>query len=95
LLLVGFFGLQALDALTTLGFLKAGVAEANPLMRWAMAGTGQPGLGLAAAKALGLAAAVWAWRSGRHRLLRKINLLFAACVAWNLVAWWAATGAVR
>ncbi|MBZ5579010.1 MAG: DUF5658 family protein [Acidobacteriia bacterium] len=88
MLLCQFAGLQVLDAVTTLWFLHRGVAEANPLMGWALAWGAQPVWGLAAAKALGLAPALWAWHSRRHRLLRRINLLFAACVAWNLAAGW-------
>jgi hypothetical protein len=29
---------------------------------------------------------VYAWKSRRLRLLRRANLFFAACVAWNLLA---------
>jgi hypothetical protein len=29
--------------------------------------------------------ALMAWRLGRCRILRKINFLYAACVAWNLL----------
>ena len=86
MLLLQFTGLQILDALTTLWFLGHGVAEANPVVRWALAWIGQPAVALAAVKAAGFAPALWAWRSGRHGLLRRINLLFAACVAWNLAA---------
>ncbi|PWU03957.1 MAG: hypothetical protein C5B51_17855, partial [Terriglobia bacterium] len=63
-----------------------GVSEANPLIRAALALSWAPVLVLAAAKALGLVAALMAWRSRRFPLLRKINVLFAACVAWNLLA---------
>jgi len=85
MLLMQFVGLQIADAVTTLLFLRHGVDEANPLIRLAMAMFGQPALGLAIAKALGIGVALVAWRTGRCGLLRKINLLFAACVAWNLL----------
>jgi hypothetical protein len=86
MLLIQFVGLQIADALTTLVFLQRGVGEANPLIRVALAMFGQPALGLAIAKALGIGVALVAWRTGRCGMLRKINLLFAACVAWNLLA---------
>ena len=92
MLLFQFAGLQILDAATTLWFLHRGVAEANPLIAWALVWGAQPFWGLAAAKALGFAPAVWAWRSGRHGLLRRVNLLFAVCVAWNLAAVWLVPG---
>ena len=88
MLLLQFAVLQVLDAATTLWFLQHGVAEANPLLRWAFALSDQPALALAATKSLGLAPAVWAWRSGRHGVLRKVNLWFVGCVAWNLMAVW-------
>ena len=81
-----FVCLQAMDALTTLLFLRHGVGEANPLIRAALAG--DPKLVLALAKILAVALGTVAWRSGRRRLLWKMNVLFALCVAWNLVAAW-------
>lgn len=88
MLLLKFALLQALDGWTTWWFLHAGVAEANPLIRSALERCAQPALALLGAKAIGLLPAWWAWRSGRHGLLRKINWLFAACVMWNLAALW-------
>ena len=75
-----------MDALTTLLFLHHGVAEGNPLIRATLAGSAQPGMALAMAKGFAIALATFAWRSGRTRLLRKVNVLFALCVIWNLVA---------
>ena len=86
MLLIQFVVLQIADAVTTLVFLQHGVNEANPLIHMALALFGQPVLGLALAKALGIGVALLAWRTGRCGILRKINLLFAACVAWNLLA---------
>jgi hypothetical protein len=83
--LLQFAILQLLDAVTTLVFLRHGIEEANPLIRQLLAGGG-PALALAGPKILALAGAFYAWRSGRERLLRRINVLFAACVAWNIVA---------
>jgi hypothetical protein len=84
--LLAFVFLQAMDVLTTLLFLHNGVTEANPLIRAVLAGPVHPGLSLLLAKCFSVALATFAWRSGRTNLLSKMNLLFAACVAWNLVA---------
>lgn len=84
-LLLAFVCLQIMDALTTMVFLRFGLLEGNPLIRLAL-GAAQPALALVAAKVLALALGVFAWRSGRTGLLRKMNVLFGACVAWNLAA---------
>lgn len=87
MLLIQFVFLQLCDVLTTLAFLSFGVAEANPIARAALgAAQTNPALGLIALKAVGLVCGWYAWRSGRHRLLSRINVLFAACVAWNVIA---------
>jgi hypothetical protein len=88
MILLSFICLQALDGLTTLLFLRHGVGEANPLIRAALAGAADPRIALALTKLLAVALGIVAWRSGRKRLLWKMNLLFALCVAWNLVAAW-------
>jgi hypothetical protein len=85
-ILLVFIGLQAMDLLTTLLFLHHGVAEGNPMIRAALAGSSQPGLMLALAKGFAIALATVAWLSGRTALLRKVNLVFTLCVVWNLVA---------
>lgn len=77
--------LQALDILTTMAFLLAGVQEANPLVRGIMGWTGHPLTALAPVKLGALALGVVCWRSGRIRLLRKANAFFALLVAWNLL----------
>ena len=84
MVLFKFAVLQALDLLTTLWFLHAGIAEANPMLERVLALGSPPVVALGGAKMAALAPAWWAWRSGRHGLLRKVNLLFAACVVWNL-----------
>jgi hypothetical protein len=81
-----FIALQFCDALTTLVFLRHGVAEANPLIRFALRLSTSPALPLLAVKAAGCGLAYFAWRSHRRRLLCRVNCFFAACVAWNLVA---------
>ncbi len=80
-----------MDALTTVVFLHLGVQEGNPLIRAALAGFATPELALALPKIVAVALGLLAWRSGRMRLLRTMNVLFALCVAWNVVAICSAT----
>lgn len=84
--LILFLLLQAGDLATTLAFLHRGVAEANPLVAAALRGPLHPALALAAVKAAGCALAWLAWKTGRARLLRRANLFFALCIAWNVAA---------
>ncbi len=86
MLLLEFVALQLADCLSTLAFLHGGVGEGNPLIRAALAFTGQPATALVLTKVLGIALAMVAWRTGRLQLLRRVNVLFAAAVVWNLVA---------
>lgn len=85
--LLEFICLQALDAFTTLLFLGRGVAEGNPLVRAALgASQAGPALPLVLVKLAGVLVAFYAYRSGRSKMLRRINVFFAVCVAWNLAA---------
>jgi hypothetical protein len=81
-----FAALQVCDVLTTILFLRHGVAEANPLMRAAITVASHPLIALALPKLAALGLALYAVSSGRTRLLSRINVLFTCCVAWNLVA---------
>lgn len=81
--LIQFACLQLLDLLTTLVFLNCGVAEGNPLVRLVLRGSQHPAAILLALKAVACAFAFYSWRTGRTRLLGRINLLFSACVVWN------------
>jgi hypothetical protein len=85
-LLGQFIYLQMLDVLTTLAFLTGGLKEVNPLVCLLMSSAGSPLAGLVAAKLFAFALAGYCWRSGRQRLLGRVNLFYAALVAWNLVA---------
>ena len=78
--------LQVIDLLSTLAFLLSGVEEANPLVRAAIRLAGDPLRGLLLVKcvALGLGL-ICLWR-GRIQLLRRINVFFAALIAWNLIS---------
>ncbi|MEO8369848.1 MAG: DUF5658 family protein [Candidatus Solibacter sp.] len=81
-----FAALQAADLVTTLAFLKAGVAEANPLVMALIHALGQPAPAVLLVKVAGCLMAYYAWRTQRFRLLRRANVFFALCAAWNLLA---------
>ena len=85
-LLTQFAYLQLLDLLTTLTFLASGVGEANPLIRFMIAGAGSALGGLLAAKFVALGLAFHCWRGQRLRLLGRVNLFYAGLVTWNLIA---------
>jgi hypothetical protein len=85
-MLLLFILLQLLDAGTTMFFLHHGVAEGNPLIRSLFGILTGPAMGLAVAKLVGVVLAFFAWRTGRQRLLSRVNVVFAACVMWNLAA---------
>ena len=85
-LLLQFSYLQVLDFLTTVAFLVNGIEEANPVVRWALRLSHNPISGLVLVKVLAILLGFSCWRMGRERLLSRINLVFAALVAWNLVA---------
>ena len=86
MLLFTFVSLQLMDALTTLFFLSHGIREANPLIAALLQISNHAEWALATPKLFAVALAIYAWRSGRSRLLRKMNVVFAACVAWNVAA---------
>jgi hypothetical protein len=85
-LLLGFLMLQLLDGWTTMLFLHRGVAEGNPLLSFVFHFSLNPALSLVLVKLAAAGLALYAWRSGRTRLLARANWFFCACVAWNLVA---------
>ncbi len=85
-LLLQFSYLQILDYLTTIAFLSLGVQEGNPLVRWSMDLAPSPLLGLAGVKLVALMMGVYCLKMGKERLLSRVNIMFAALVAWNLVA---------
>jgi hypothetical protein len=85
-LILQFSYLQVLDFLTTIAFLLNGVREANPLVKTAIAVSASPIAGLVAVKILAVMLGLYCWRVGKHALLARTNVLFAALIAWNLVA---------
>lgn len=78
--------LQVLDFLTTVAFLVNGVREGNPLVRMALSLPLNPIESLLVVKLLAFLLGIYCWRVGKRQLLLRINLLFAALVAWNLIA---------
>lgn len=78
--------LQALDFLTTIAFLLNGVEEGNPLVRWAIQAAPSPIAGLLIVKLIALGLGVLCWHRGKLGLLTKMNIGFAALIAWNLVS---------
>lgn len=90
--LAQFVYLQVLDVLTTMAFLLNGVAESNPVVRWAMRSAPDPFSGLVLLKIAALGLGGYCMLSARTKLLRKVNLFFAGLVAYNLVALILASG---
>ena len=85
-LLWQFSYLQLLDILTTIAFLLVGVQEGNPVVRLALSVAPNPFVGLGVVKLAGLGLGLMCALRGKHALLSRINILFAAVVVWNLVA---------
>ena len=85
-LFVQYSYLQILDFLTTLAFLLHGVKEGNPIVRWFIDTSASPLHGLIVIKLLALALGLLVWIRGNRKLLAVMNVLFAALVAWNLIA---------
>lgn len=85
-LLIQYSYLQLLDLLTTMAFLLQGVREGNPLVRFAIETAPSPVSGLFAVKAMALLLGCYCWRTRKAALLGKVNVLFAALIAWNLLA---------
>jgi hypothetical protein len=90
--LAQFVYLQLLDVLTTVAFLLNGVAESNPVVRWAMEAAPNPFSGLILVKVAALALGVYCMLSARQQLLKKVNIFFAGLVAYNLLALILASG---
>jgi hypothetical protein len=84
--LTNFAYLQILDLLTTMAFLMLGVAEANPIVVFAMSVAPNRFWGLVAAKLAAMMLGLYCWIAGRERTLGRINILFAVVVVWNLWA---------
>lgn len=85
-LILQYSYLQVLDFLTTVAFLMTGVKEGNPVVRAVLAYSPSAVMGLMVIKVAAVMLGVYCWRMGRQRTLQRINILFAAVIAWNLVA---------
>jgi|SRR5947209_7143092 len=85
-LLVQYSYLQILDFLTTIAFLLSGIKEGNPLVRLAMSFSPSAVVGLMLVKTAAVILGLYCWRMRRERVLIRINILFAAVIAWNMVA---------
>jgi hypothetical protein len=81
-----FIVLQCLDVLTTLIFLNHGMAEGNPVVRWALSRAHAPWVGLAVSKLVAAMIGHYCWRSRRITLLKRANAGYSLVVGWNLVA---------
>ena len=90
--LAQFIYLQILDVLTTVAFLLNGVAESNPVVKWAMRAAPDPFSGLILLKVAALGLGVYCMLSARQQLLQKVNVFFAGLVAYNLLALILASG---
>jgi len=84
--LVQYSYLQVLDFLTTTVFLMHGLQEANPMVRLALQWAPNPMGGLLLVKLAAVGLGLYCWKVGKQRLLSRVNILFAALVAWNLAA---------
>jgi hypothetical protein len=84
-ILLQFVYWQAMDVLSTLAFLLSGVREGNPFVRWAIQTAPDPLTGLVAVKVFAILLGLTCWGTNRMKLLSRVNLFFAALVAWNLV----------
>lgn len=78
--------LQVLDFLTTVAFLLNGVSEGNPIVAWAIGAFPSPLVGLGVVKLVAIALGLYCWQNAKGELLARINIGFAALVAWNLLS---------
>jgi Domain of unknown function (DUF5658) len=84
--LVLFLVLQCLDLVTTLIFLNHGMAEGNPIVRWALSSAAAPWAGLMISKLMAAMIGQYCYRSRRTSLLRLANAGYSLVVGWNLIA---------
>lgn len=81
-----FVAWQVCDVITTLIALSLGAHEGNYMvarfMHWG------PALGLLIAKLLGFLLLLLAFKAGKIRQLRMLNIWFACIVGWNAAMIW-------
>jgi hypothetical protein len=83
--LAEFIYLQVLDLLTTLAFMMYGIAELNPVVKWAMRESPSAFGGLFLVKVAAVLLALVCMAHSKQRLLRGVNIFFAGLVAYNVV----------
>jgi hypothetical protein len=83
--LAEFIYLQVLDLLTTLAFITYGIAEVNPVVKWAMRESPSAFGGLFLVKVAAVLLAIYCMAHSKQRLLRGVNIFFAGVVAYNVV----------
>jgi hypothetical protein len=81
-----FIVLQCLDILTTLMFLNHGMAEGNPVVRWALSHAYAPWVGLTVSKMVAAMIGQYCYRTRRITLLWRANAGYSLVVGWNLIA---------
>jgi hypothetical protein len=83
-LIATFLGLQFVDFLTTLVGLSIGAGEASPLVRWLLAAGAGPVISVGASKLVAVLLGGVCIGMNRRRILRWINVWYAALAAWNV-----------
>jgi len=84
-ILAEFIYLQLMDLLTTVAFMMYGVAEVNPVVKWAMRESPSALGGLFLVKVAAVLLALFCMARSQQRLLRGVNVFFACLVAYNIV----------
>lgn len=82
--LAEFIYLQVLDVLTTVAFMMYGVAEVNPIVKWAMRESPSALGGLFLVKVAAVMLALFCMARSQQKLLRGVNIFFAGVVAYNV-----------
>ena len=83
LVALAVIALQGADMTSTLGALRRGGREVNPVVAWLMRRIGQVPA-LIVAKSVGVALAVWLWTLGAALELWALAVLYLLVVAHNL-----------
>jgi len=82
--LAEFIYLQVMDMLTTVAFMMYGVAEVNPVVKWAMRESPSALGGLFLVKVAAVMLALFCMARSQQKLLRGVNIFFAGVVAYNI-----------
>ena len=82
--LAEFIYLQVMDMLTTVAFMMYGVAEVNPVVKWAMRESPSALGGLFLVKVAAVMLALFCMARSQQKLLRGVNIFFAGVVAYNM-----------